>query len=399
MWTKNRLGPYLAVAALSLFIGWQAGHRDLQFKQHNFLPTVNIINKEPPKGVNVDFSLFWKVWDELPKEYIDKSAVDPQKMLYGAISGMVSSVGDPYTSFLNPDQNQSLHDELGGSFEGVGIQLGYNKDKQLVVIAPLKNTPADRAGIQPKDIILKINGKDASELTLPAAVDAIRGPAGSKVTITIVRGDNASPKDITLIRERIKIKSVELTWKDKVAVIKILRFGEQTNAEWDKAVDEAVQKQAKAIVVDVRNNPGGFLNSAVYLGSEFLKGTIVVQEDGNGVKKNFDATRVGRWLEGPVVFLANGGSASASEILAGAVQDRGRGKIVGEQSFGKGTVQEVVDLDGGAGLHVTVFKWLLPSGRWINEVGLSPNIKVEMTQADRDAGRDPQLDRALEEVK
>ncbi len=399
MWPKNKFLPYLLVALVALFAGWQLGHRDLEFKKHNFVPQISLVNREPLKDVTVDMSLFWKVWEVLPQQYIDKSKIDPNKMLYGAISGMVASLGDPYTTFLDPSQNEAVSSELAGSFDGVGIQLGYNKDKQLVVIAPLDGTPAQKAGVLPKDAIVKIDGKDTFDMTLPQAVSMIRGASGTTVKITILRPGEDKTRDITLTRSKINVKSVELVWRDNIAVIKVLRFGEQTNAEWDRAIDEAVSKQAKAIVVDVRNNPGGFLNSAVYLGSEFLKGTVVVQEDASGNRKNFEVTRTGRWLDKPVVSIINGGSASASEILTGALQDRGRGKLVGEQSFGKGTVQEVINLDGGAGLHVTVLKWLVPSGKWINEVGLTPNVKVEMTKEDRDAGRDPQLDKALELVK
>lgn len=378
-------------------IGYRFGQNDYRLHVTQKAPYMTITHKDPSVLTNVDFGLFWDVWNKLQRLYLDKTLIDPQKMVYGAISGMVSSVGDPYTVFLTPDQNKDTKEELGGSFEGIGAQLGF-KDKQIIVIAPLKGTPAERQGIRPGDAILKIDGKDTIGMTLPEAVSKIRGPKGTKVTLTILHEKVEKPIDISLSRDTILVKSVE--WEKKVvngkevALIKLSRFGDTTNTEWDTVVSEIKTNKISNIVLDVRNNPGGYLNSAIHIGSEFFKdGSIVVQESGTGEKQQYPATGKGKFLTEKVVVLINKGSASASEIVAGVIQDRKRGVLIGETSFGKGTVQEALDLDENAGLHITTAKWLLPSGAWIHQKGLIPDTKVEMD--DKDPVKDPQLDQAL----
>lgn len=382
-------------------IGFSVGQKKIQFDKNSFTPSISVENKLPPENQKVDFSLFWQVWDSLPKSYYDKTAVDGQKLLYGAISGMVRSLGDPYTAFLDPKQNVQIKDELAGSYEGVGIEIGFNKDKRLSVISPLSGTPAQKAGILPKDLVLKIDGKDATDMTLPEAVDHIRGAAGTKVKLTLMHPEQNQPYDVEVERAKITVKSVEISFKQdakgqKIAVLKVTRFGETTDNEWDEAVNQVQLEGAKGLVVDMRNNPGGLLTSAIHLGSEFVSGTIVKQDFANGNVKSLGADHKGELLNIPMVVLVNGGSASASEIFAGAIQDNGRGKIVGEQSFGKGTVQDAVDLPGGSGLHVTVAKWLTPKGTWIHNVGIKPDVEVKLTKDDTDANRDPQLEKALE---
>lgn len=396
----NRINAGVVLITLLAFIlGWQLGHRDLTLSWKNYTPQVKVSNQQPPKDVNIDFSLFWQTWNLLSKEYVDKKALDPQKMYYGAIQGMVASLGDPYTVFLPPQSQQSIKEELGGSFEGVGMELGYNKDNRLVVIAPLKDTPADRAGIRPGDLILKIDGKDTTNLSLPDAVNAIRGPKGTKVTLQIYHEGDKNPTDVTLERDTIVVKSVEESSKTtqsgkKVALIKLSRFGEKTDDEWNMAVSQILADNPSGIVLDLRNNPGGFLDDAVYIGSEFISsGDIVLQEDGSGQRKSYPVSRVGKLLNIPLVVLVNKGSASASEIVAGSIQDHKRGTILGEQSFGKGTIQEAQDLPNGTGIHITTAKWLTPNGRWIHNIGLTPDVVVK---AGDDPTKDPQLDKALE---
>ena len=320
--------------------------------------------------------------------------------MYGAISGMVRSLGDPYTAFLDPKQNEAVKSELAGSYEGVGIQIGFNKDKRLVVIAPLSGTPAAKAGLLPRDLILKISERETFDLTLPEAVDLIRGPAGTKVKLTLRHEGEETDYEVEIGREKITVKSVELKFVDddggKVAVVKVGRFGETTDSEWDEAVNRVQLEGARAIIVDMRNNPGGLLTSAVHLGSEFITGTIVKQEFADGSIKPLSADHRGELLDIPIVVIINGGSASAAEILAGAIQDSRRGKLVGEQSFGKGTVQDAVDLPGGAGLHVTIARWLTPKEKNIHDVGITPDIEIKMTKEDMEADRDPQLKKALE---
>lgn len=391
----------ILVILLVFLLGWQLGHRDLQVKLSNYKPSVSIVNKEPPKSINVDFRLFWDVWDLLSRSYLDKSALDPQKLFYGAISGMVAAVGDPYTVFLPPEQQKFSTEELNGSFEGVGIQLGFNKEKRLTVIAPLDGTPAHAAGIKPEDLIIKIDGKETTNMTLPEAVNLIRGPKGTKIELTIFREDESEPRVFNLTRDSIIVKSVALSFKNteggkKIAVIKLSRFGERTKDEWNESIGTILSENSQAVILDLRNNPGGFLDGAVFIASEFLdSGDVVLQENSKGERTSFKVNRAGRLTNIPLVVLINKGSASASEIVAGSLQDRGRGKLIGEKSFGKGTIQEAENLAGGTGIHITVAKWLTPKGFWVNESqGLEPDFNIE--GAKEDSLEDPQIDKAIE---
>lgn len=372
------------VALILVFIlGWQLGHKDYQVKWRNYKPEIKVVSQTPPKGVGIDFKLFWETWDLVSKKYIDKGAIDPQKLYFGAIQGMVAAIGDPYTVFLPPEAQKASKEELGGSFQGVGIQLGFNKEKKLVVIAPLKDTPASKAGIKSGDLILKIGERDTTSLTLPEAVNLIRGVKGSAVTLTIFREVDSKPQEVTITRDTIVVKSVEFETKTtpsgkKVGYIRLSRFGEKTKAEWDETVRTALSSEYKVILLDVRNNPGGFLDGAVYVASEFLDGGVVVlQEDARGERQSYKVVRKGKLLNPPLVVLINKGSASASEILAGAIGDRKRGKIVGESSFGKGTIQSAEDLPMGTGIHITTAKWLTPNGNWLHTNGLEPDVKIE----------------------
>lgn len=407
---KNRsFGVFILLILLFLAFGagTQYGQKRVYSAQNpnsvtsTIIQSTDVKNRQPTSesAKEVDFSLFWSVWDLLPKSYLDKSKVDAQKMLYGAISGMVSSLGDPYTTFLPPEENKIVQAELGGNFEGVGIELGY-KNNQLVVIAPLEDTPASRAGVLPGDYIIKIDNQEATGLSLPEAVKKIRGQKGTKVTIELFREGKEKPFPLELTRQNIHVTSVTFALKDNaVGYLKISRFGDETNQEWDEAVQKARQAQVKTVVVDVRNNPGGYLKSAIYIGGEFINGPIVKQENSDGSKQTFSAERTGKLLQTPVVVLVNKGSASASEILAGAILASNRGKLVGEKTFGKGTIQEVQPLDAGAGIHITRARWLLPNGYWVHEKGLEPNVVIPLTSEDIKAGKDPQLDKAIEVAK
>ena len=402
------------IAILTFLLGWQIGHRDVALSWANYHPSVSVSDKTVPNNVNVDFRLFWDTWDLLSKTYIYKKALDPQKMFYGAISGMVASLGDPYTVFLPPAEQKSTTEELNGSFDGVGIQLGFDEEKKLVVIAPLSGTPAEKAGVKPNDFIIKIDDKDTNGMSLPEAVKLIRGVKGKKIEIKSLREGETDTRVFTLTRDTIIVKSVEVSYKQSlpsgegrqtktVAIIKLSRFGDRTNDEWIQAVSDINSKNPSALILDVRNNPGGYLEGAVFIASEFLDGgNVVLQENNEGVKTQFKANRVGKLLNIPMVVLINKGSASASEIVAGALQDRNRAKLIGEKSFGKGTIQEAQNLANNTGIHITVAKWLTPNSRWVNELGgLDPDVKIEMDKEDitKDLSadrQDPQLDKALE---
>ncbi|MBI4999625.1 S41 family peptidase [Candidatus Gottesmanbacteria bacterium] len=399
---------FILILALTLLvggIGYNLGKREVAVSWKNFTPQVSVTNLTPPVTSSIDFSLFWDVWDRLAKNYIDKKALDPQKMVWGAISGMVQSLGDPYTVFLTPTQQKETKEELGGQFEGIGAQLGI-KDKKIVVVAPLKGTPAEKAGVKAGDWIVKVDGKDIANWTLPEAVSKIRGQRGTKVVLTIIHEGEEKPVEIGIVRDTILVKSVEWSrearsgFVGEVAYLKLSRFGDQTSSEWEKAVGEIVlayQKgEVKGLVLDLRNNPGGYLSGAVYIVAEFLPvGTLAVQqEQASGVRQTYSVDRQGKLLDIPMTILINKGSASASEIVAGALRDYGRAKLVGETSFGKGSIQEAQELSGGAGLHITTAKWLLPKGEWINGAGIKPDFEVKMDE--KDATKDTQLEKALD---
>ncbi|MEM3063336.1 MAG: S41 family peptidase [Nitrososphaerota archaeon] len=384
---------FLITAFVFFVIGWQFGS--------DFSLAQQARNKSRFQEAerNVDFTLFWQVWDIVADNYFDKSAINPQKLLWGAISGMVRAVGDPYTVFLPPEENKIKKDELEGKYSGVGIELGF-KDNKLVVIAPLSGTPAELAGIKAGDFILKIDDTDTDDLSLAEAAKMIRGPVGTKVRLTLMRGSNEKPFELELTRAEILVKSVGLKIIDvgnkKAAIISLSRFGEKTNEEWDSIISEAVNNGARGYILDLRNNPGGFLNSAIYVASEFLDGAIVGQLNSDGKTQFFNAERTGRLLAEPLVVIINKGSASASEIVAGAVKVRGRGKVVGEVSFGKGTIQDTHELTDGSSVHVTIAQWLLPDGQQINGKGVTPDIEISLTEDDLNQNRDVQLDKAIE---
>jgi len=410
-----------AILLIVFGVGYRFGSQASTGFTAPVLRSSQVTGKDSAASSAIDFSQFWEVWDSVSKNYIDKKAIDPAKMVNGAISGMVSSLGDPYTVFLPPTENKEAKDDLGGKFEGIGAQLGV-KDKKIVVIAPLKGSPAEKAHLLPGDWIQKVGDKDTAELTLPEVVSQIRGPKGTSVTLLVLTKDATKPAEVKVVRDSIEVASVEWEMKNvecsgssgcqirdasctncsKVVYLKLTRFGDQTYTEWEKAIDEidqAIQKfpkqQVKGLVFDLRNNPGGYLTGSVFIGSEFLKdGTVVIQEASDGSRENQTVNREGKLTDIPMTVLVNKGSASAAEIVAGALQARSRAKIVGETSFGKGTIQQAFDLKNGAGLHITMAKWLLPNGVWINGSGLTPDVKVELDANKPDV--DIQLEKAID---
>lgn len=365
------------------------------------------ISREVPPSNNVDFNLFWQVWDLLSQKYYDKTKLIPGEMVNGAISGMVSALGDPYTMFLPPKTNKIVDDDLKGKLEGVGIELGF-KENTLAVVSPLTDSPAMKAGVKAGDLILHIKDEkkgidiDTTGISIGDAVNHIRGQAGTTVSLTIFRPGNDKPTVIDIVRETINIPSIALSWvgeDEDVAQVKILKFGAETVSEWDKAVREITDKKdAKGVIIDVRNNPGGYMQAAVDIASDFVASntTIVIQENGDGTKAEFKSTRLPRMLSFKTIVLINGGSASASEILSGALRDKANMKLIGEKSFGKGTIQEPVEINGGSGLHVTVAKWLTPNGTWVHGKGLSPDTEVKNPE---DNSEDLQLKNAIEFFK
>lgn len=358
-------------------------------------------NPELGKPAAVDFSLFWDVWNKVEGEYVERSNLAAQKMVYGAISGMLRSLDDPYTLFLPPDESKKFQDDMRGDFEGIGAEIGLRKNV-LTIISPIEGTPAQKAGLQPQDMILKINDTATDNLNLDEAVNLIRGPKGTAVRLLIMRASWKEPKEISITRDTINIPIIKLEFKDSnIAYVQLYQFTENSPDEFDKTAKEILKSNPKGIILDLRNNPGGYLEAAVNIAGWFLKsGNVVAIEDfGNGQKTEYRSKGSGDLGDRPVIVLVNQGSASASEILAGALRDDKGIKLVGDKTFGKGSVQQLDNLASGASLKITIAKWLTPSGQSIMNNGLDPDIKVEMTDDDVSNGRDPQLDKALELLK
>ena len=355
-------------------------------------------------GRKVDLSLMWQTWDMLEDKFLSSDKLDAEKMVYGAVAGMTSALDDPYTSFLRPTDNQRSKEDLSGEFGGVGIQLGFI-GKTLAVMAPLPNNPAIEKGIEAGDLILHIKDektgvdKDTTGMGIMEAVNSIRGEQGTPVILTILHEEAESAEEIEIVRDTVVVQSVELEWvgsDGKTALLKLMKFGERTLPEWNQAVDEIVAKGATGVVVDFRNNPGGYLQRAIDLVSEFIPDGVVVQQRGKNRTETFSVNRKGRLVGMPVVALVNRGSASASEIMAGALRDRLGVKLVGVRTFGKGTVQEAMDLKGGAGLHVTIAEWLLPGGDNIHGNGLAVDFEIKDDAATE---ADEQVLKAVEVLK
>ncbi|MFH1289156.1 MAG: S41 family peptidase [Patescibacteria group bacterium] len=358
------------------------------------------IDRKTSIGKEQGFSLFWDVWDRLEKDFLNKAALVSKTMVNGAIKGMVASLDDPYTVYLEPKENKYSKEDLSGEFYGVGIQLGY-RDGYLAVIAPLSGMPAEKQGIKAGDFIVKVDGNDMTDVSLPEAVTMIRGPNGTKVKLTMLRAGEPDTFDVEIVRQVIIVPSVELKFLEasggeKIAHLKLTRFGDKTDEEWLKAVDEILKDEnLKGVILDLRNNPGGYLKGAVFIASEFLSSGVVVSQEGSKEEtQTYSVSRSGKITEQKLVVLVNEGSASASEIVAGAIQDHNRAKIVGVKTFGKGTVQEASDLPGGAGIHITVAHWLLPNGASIDKEGITPDVEVEDNIETEDV--DEQLQKALE---
>jgi len=368
------------------------------------------ISRELPQDKNLDFTLFWRVWDTLEGKYFDRAKLNNRDMVYGSIKGLVSAVGDPYTVFLPPDENKVVQEDLKGTFEGVGIQIGF-KGTKLAVIAPLPNSPAESAGVKAGDLIVGITDivkdldRGTAGITLPDAVEAIRGPAGSVVTLTLLREGTDSPIVADVTRAAIDVPSImsttlnenaEIDDSGSIAHVRLLKFSGESVDEWNLAIGKILNNSnITSLVLDLRNNPGGFLQASVDVAADFLElgSVVVIEEDANGNRSEFKTETIGKLTGFETVVLINEGSASASEILAGALRDQAGLVIVGDTSFGKGTIQEPIQINGNSGLHITVAKWLTPSGYWVNEVGLVPDFEVS---DDFETEADEQLVKAIE---
>lgn len=402
----------LIVACLIFYVGVAWGAKKSSFSDSPSDATKEFIqslsspkdllkNSEKGKPDNVDFGIFWTAWQEVEKKYVDQNKLDPQKMVYGAIKGMIGSLDDPYSSFMDPEESQAFGEDISGSFDGIGAELGM-KEGILTVIAPIAGMPAEKAGIRSGDKIFKINGELTSDITIDEAVKKIRGPKGTEVTLTIVRNGDSKTQDIVVKRDTIQISSIIYEKKeDGVAYVRITKFSEDTGKEFDREITKVIADGSKGIILDLRNDPGGYLNVAVDIASKFIpSGQVVVWEQGrDGNKNSYKASGGDILSEMPTVVLINEGSASASEILSGALRDDKGIKLIGTQSFGKGSVQQLETLSDGSSLKITIAKWLTPNGSSIHEVGLKPDIEVQLTDDDIKNQHDSQFERALEELK
>lgn len=392
-----------AIFALVLVVGFAGGLKvgasGAGYSLSNVPLLGDSLNATPDQSA--DFTAFWKAWNVLNSRFVQThastTAPTTKERLWGAISGMTASFGDPYTVYMPPQEAKSFQETISGEFGGVGMEMGI-KDKVLTIIAPLKGTPAERAGLMAGDVIIAIDGASTDGMSIDGAVNLIRGKKGTTVVLKIARAGKIS--EVSVVRDTIAVPTIEQNYDQKTGVyyIAIYEFTATSDGLFDKALAEFRKSGAKSLLIDVRGDPGGYLSSAVSIASHFLpEGAPVVTEDYKGRQENkvHRSRGTGGIPSGTkVVILMDQGSASASEILAGALQDAKVATLVGTRSFGKGSVQELVDIDGGA-LKVTIARWLTPSGRSISDGGLTPDILVERTPEDFAASKDPQKERAV----
>ncbi len=395
----------VGLPAFTLLLGVQLGFR----LSENTRPSVTI--SMPPNSVasasgkvltnprkQADIDLVWDVWEVLLSRYIAPEELVDDKMILGAAQGLVDSVGDPYTVFMSPKENTDFRQALQGELQGIGAELSQ-REESVVIVAPLKGSPAQKAGIMPEDVIISINEEDATGLSLQEVVKRVRGPKGTKVTLGLLR--ESKVVTISVIRDDIHVpsteSSVKKTAKGNIGYLAINQFGDSTIAEATGNLRELMKEDLKGLILDLRFNGGGYLDGADDLTSLFLKEGIIVSVAGRDGPPQVHRVS-GKTLlpDIPMVVLINQGSASASEIVAGALRDHKRATVIGMKSFGKGTVQEVVDLPGGSSLRVTIAKWLTPAGHNIGKEGIHPDIVVDRTTEQFNNNEDPQLEAALQ---
>ncbi len=337
-----------------------------------------------------------QVYEQLKNNF--DGQLDQQKLNDGLKEGLVRSAGDPYTEYLNVESSKEFSEDLSGSFEGIGAELS-KKEKYVEVVSPITGYPAEKAGIRSKDVIAEIDGQSAYDISVSEAVKKIRGPKGTKVKLKVVR--DGKPIDFEITRETISLPSVTSEMVEGVGVIKVSRFGSDTSSLARSAAVDLKAKGAKGIVLDLRNDPGGLLDSAVDLSSLWLDENQLVVEEKRGGKsiKKINATGDNILKGIPTIVLINSGSASASEITAGALRDHGVATLIGEKSYGKGSVQQVIELTNGASLKVTIARWFTPGGKNIDKEGIKPDVEVKMTDDDYTNKKDPQKDTAISKLK
>jgi carboxyl-terminal processing protease len=350
-----------------------------------------------PADLQKLFAPFWETWQIVHDQYVDQP-VDNVNLMRGAIRGMLESLGDQHTSYMDPQEYKDANASLEGAYEGIGAYVDTTGD-YLTIISPINGSPAEKAGIQTGDQIIAIDGQDMTGINPEIVRQKVLGPAGSTVHLTILRKGEDKPLEFDIVRAKIEIPSVEGKMLDNnIAYVKINTFGATTTSELRSTLKDLMAKKPQGMIIDLRNNGGGYLNTAIEVGSQFIpKGVILYEQYGDGRRETYNAQPGGLATDIPLVVLINKGTASASEILAGAIQDYGRGKLVGDVSYGKGSVQNWIQLQDDQGaVRVTIAKWLTPKERTIDKIGLTPDYKVQLTEDDAKANRDPQLDKAIE---
>ncbi|HEY5588170.1 MAG TPA: S41 family peptidase [Candidatus Paceibacterota bacterium] len=390
---------FLLIIAGSFGLGIHIGYsRRLDIEK-----IASIINKEPQVETTADFSSFWKVWNTLNEKSIYAKKINDQERVWGAISGLASSMGDPYTVFFSPKENKSFNEEIAGSFVGIGAEIGM-KDKILTIISPLKDTPAWKVGLKAGDKIIKIDDITTLDMTVDKAIEMIHGKSGTIVKLLVLRPGESETREFSITRDTIQIPTIDTELRpDGIFVIKLYSFSENSDKLFKDAIIKFIDSKSSKLILDLRGNPGGYLESAVNIGSWFIDEgkTILIEDSGNGNKQKIYRSHGPRLFNNNLSFivLVDGGSASAAEILAGALKENNIATLVGEKTFGKGSVQELIKITDDTSLKVTVANWLTPNGVSISLQGLEPDVKIPFTQKDADAKQDPQMDKAVEILK
>ena len=398
---KNQRTIVYSLASLILLggvfgIGFQLGYAHKPASEK----VVNITNKDPLTDTGADFNSFWKVWNMINEKSIYAKKVSDQERVWGAIKGMASSLGDPYTVFFPPQENKLFNEEIRGSFSGIGAEIGM-KDKIITVVAPIKNSPAANAGLKAGDKIIKIDKTETNDMTVDKAISLIRGQKGTEVVLTIFRSGEKTTREIKIIRDNISLPTIDTELRsDNIFVIKFYSFSENSSVLFSDSLSKFIKSGSHKLVLDMRGNPGGYLDAAVNIGSWFVdEGKTIVSEDFGSNRKPIVYRSHGPRLFSdnfPFVVLVDSGSASAAEILAGALKEYKVATIVGQKTFGKGSVQELLPVTDDTSLKVTVARWLTPNGVSISEHGLDPDVVVPITMKDIEAKKDPQMDKAIE---
>lgn len=386
-----------------VLVGWFIPRERIAAAEFEPVPQVAQSTAVPGQPANTGdlFAPFWEAWDLVHENYVDQP-VDDMALMRGAIQGMMEGLGDQHSSYMDPDQYKQANQPMDGEYEGIGAYVDTTGEF-LVITSPMPGSPAEQAGLKPGDTIIKVDGEDMTGVDGSLVLQRILGPAGTQVVLTVLREDEPAPFDVTITRAKIELKSVESEMLEgNIAYVKLSSYGEKTTNELKQALNELMSQNPVGLILDLRFNGGGYLNTAIEVTSQFVPAgqVLMYEEYGDGTRDTYKSLRGGLATEIPLVLLVNEGSASASEITAGAIQDLGRGQLVGMTTFGKGSVQNWIPLkeDGGA-VRITVARWLTPNERQIHEQGLEPDVMVEMTDEDYEAERDPQLDKAIEILK